>query len=132
MKTKKKEKVLSIKAGALISALGMALMILGQFIVHHPLCPIVLIAALVLTILPLVKKRPIHDELARENDAKATKVTLLAAYCVLLVLSIMNTNGVELQRPVFLIALDSLLCLQSLSLAFFESRGSASDEEEDA
>lgn len=127
---KTKEKVLSIKAGALISALGMALLVLGQFISHHPLCPVVLITALILTAAPMTMKRAVRDELARENEAKATKVTLLAAYCVLLVLSLISVNGVELQRSVFLIALGSLLCLQSLSLAFFESRGSASDEED--
>ncbi|HBI85331.1 MAG TPA: hypothetical protein DDX71_03440 [Ruminococcus sp.] len=130
MKTVTAKKALSVKAQAILSAAGMAILICGHLLGETLLSHLCCITAFLLVLAPLLLKRDVRDELARENEAKSMRVTLFAAYAVLLLLGILDFGGVKFTRTTFQIALCGLLCFQSLSLAFFEGRSAASDDEE--
>lgn len=124
---------ISVKMRALISALAMAALLVSRLLNDSPVGTVLIVATFVLTMIPFFLKQDVRDELARENEMKAMRVTLGAVYVFLLIVQMVDFSASTMQfsRTFFSIALCAFLILQNLMTVFYEVKGGF-DKGEDA
>lgn len=130
---------LSYKTRAIMSAFGCALMIADDFIPDNTvltsfLAMLVAFVAMFIILVATLYKPEATDELFEHNYAKASSITLMVIYAVLLIIGIgADTIGhprIELDHRIFTIAYGGLYSFQCILLAFFEGKGVSGDTEE--